>query len=101
MALLLPFSALLEQLGDQGGPARLGARAEAVPQVAVEVLVEEDEVPPVRVVPVPFEPAVRRPAAVGAAQEDPREAPRDLPRRLPQRHLLAGARRELHLELVA
>src|SRR5262245_33872341 len=41
------LAALLEELGHHARPARLVARAEAGAVVAVEVLVEEDEVPPV------------------------------------------------------
>src|SRR2546427_9274052 len=45
--------------------------------------------------------AVDRPAAVPAAQEDPREAPRELGRDLPEVQLRAGAGRALDLQAVA
>src|SRR5262245_61239994 len=41
-------AALLDQLRDQGGPAGLMARSDAGPVVAVEVLVEQEEVAEVR-----------------------------------------------------
>src|SRR5213079_2918705 len=40
----------LQQCGDEAGPSGLVAGAEAGAVVAVEVLVKEDEVPPVRIV---------------------------------------------------
>ena len=43
------FSALLQQLGDQAGPAGLMAGAEPGAVVAVEVFVEQDQVAPVRI----------------------------------------------------
>src|SRR5437870_12654026 len=40
------LAALLEELGDEAGPARLVARADADAVVAVEVLVEQNHVAP-------------------------------------------------------
>src|SRR5262245_31992443 len=45
------FAALLQQLGDQTRPAGLMARSDAGSVVAVKVLLEGDQVPPVRVFP--------------------------------------------------
>src|SRR5947209_15001560 len=78
------LAALLEELGDEAGPARLVARADAGAVVAVEVLVEQNHVAPVRVALELLRVAVDRPAAVPAAQEDPREAPRELGGHLPE-----------------
>src|SRR6184192_2750339 len=78
------LAALLEELGDEAGPARLVARADAGAVVAVEVLVEQNHVAPVRV-----------------ALEHPREAPRELGRDLPEVQLRASAGRALDLQAVA
>src|SRR6266540_6872214 len=93
------LATLLQELGDQAGPAGLVAGADAGPAVAVEVLVEQDQVAPVGIALEQLEGAVDRPASVTAAQEDAGEAPRQLGRDLPQRHRLPRARGELDLEL--
>src|SRR5437773_411577 len=92
------FPALLDQLRDEPRPSRLVARAEAGAVVAVEVLVEEDEVAPVRVLLELLAAAVDRAAAVAPAQEDVREAARELRGDLPQVQEPPRAGRELHLE---
>src|SRR5215468_4042132 len=58
---------------DQPGPPGLVARAEACPVVAMEVLVEEDEVAPVRIVLELGGAAVHRPPAIRVAQENARQ----------------------------
>src|SRR5581483_5580762 len=68
------LAALLEELGHQRRPARLVARADPGAVVPVEVLVEEDQVPPVRIALELLGPAVDRPPPVGPSQEQPREA---------------------------
>src|SRR6266446_8496165 len=65
------LAALLEELGDEAGPARLVARADAGAVVAVEVLVEEHEVPPVGVREPFLDAAVDRSLPARASQEDP------------------------------
>src|SRR5262245_32962544 len=55
----------------QSRPAGLVARAEPRPRVAVEVLVEEDEVAPVGIAPVALDAAVQRAGAAGVAREEP------------------------------
>src|SRR4249920_2252223 len=63
--------------GDHAGPARLMARAEPRSVVAVEVLVEQDQVPPVGVLLELLGAAVDRAASRGIAQEDARQAALD------------------------
>src|SRR3954469_1261738 len=75
------------------------ARADAGAVVAVEVLVEKDQIAPVRVLLKSGGAAVQRPAVV-LAQEDQADPPRDLIRHLPERHLLTGAGGALHGERV-
>src|SRR5437867_5780653 len=95
------LAALLQEFGDEAGPARLVARADAGAVVAVEVLIEQNQVAPVRVALELLRGAEDRPAAVFAAQEDPREAPRDLGGHLPEGQPRAGAGRALDPHAVA
>src|SRR5215203_5322165 len=67
-------SPLVNQGGDEAGPAGLVRGAEAHAGVAVEVFVEEDEVAPVWVGLKFFVPAVGGAAAVGVAREEADEA---------------------------
>src|SRR5262245_37592528 len=77
-------TALLKELGDQPGPAGLMAGAEAGAVVAVEVFVEPDEIPPVRVGLKLGDAAVHRPSPIRSAQEDARQASREIGRDVPQ-----------------
>src|SRR5213596_3707724 len=95
------LAALLEKLGDEAGPARLVARADAGAGVAVEVLVEEDQVAPVGVALELLRPAVDRAPTVPAPEEDPREPSRELGGHLPEVEHPAGARRAGDLHAVA
>src|SRR5580700_7431366 len=64
----------LDQPGHQAGPAGLVGGAEPGSVIAVEVLVEQNEVTPVRVVLEQPGPAVDRPPPVIVTQEGPGEA---------------------------
>ena len=77
----------LDQLRHDARPPGLVTRTEAGPIVAVEVFVEEDVVPPVRILLKLLGAAVHRPASAAVAQEDPREAIGNLLRHLPRRGL--------------
>src|SRR5574341_87759 len=90
---LWSFPALLEELGHETRPAGLVAGADPGPVVAVEVLVEEDQVLPVGVGLELLCAPVDRPPAVGPLHEDARQAAGQLGRDVPQGHPLAGARR--------
>src|SRR5437879_467715 len=96
---LLP--GLLQQLGDEARPSRLVTGTNAGAVVAVEVLVEEDEVAPVRIGGEALHAAVDRAPPIRVAQEDPRESPGELRGDLPQGHHLPRPRRELDLQLAA
>ena len=78
----------VEQRRDEAGPPGLVAGAEPGAVVAVEVLVEQDQVAPVRIVLELRRAAVHRPPPVVVAQERRRQPPRDLLRDLEQRHVL-------------
>src|SRR5581483_103718 len=95
-----PLAALLQQLGDDAGPSGLVAGADSAAVIAVEVLIEEDQVLPVRIL-IKIVPAVNRPAAVQTLQKDACHAPRELGGDFPQCHHLAGAGRALDREFVA
>src|SRR5437879_103663 len=95
------LAALLEELGHEAGPARLVARADAGAGVAVEVLVEEHEVPPVGVRAPSLDAAVDRSLPTRAPQEDPDKPARELLRDLPERRKRVRPGGELDLERVA
>src|SRR5262249_52900063 len=65
------------------------------------VLVEQDQVPPVRILLEELDVAVDRPPPVGPAQEDAGQPPRELHRGLPQREALPRAVGKLPLALAA
>src|SRR5690349_1998347 len=90
----------VQQLGDQGRPTRLVARADAPSTVAVEVLVERDQVTPVRIGLELLLLSEDRPPPDAVAQEDAREAPRQLHRDAIQGQELSGAGRAFDQEVV-
>ena len=63
----------VQEGSDQAGPARLVAGPEPRAVVAVEVLVEQDQIAPVRIVLELGRPAVDRPPSIGIAQERARQ----------------------------
>src|SRR5262249_28180873 len=95
------IAALLEEFRYEAGPSGLVACADARSRVAVEVLVEQDEVLPVRGVLVQSGSGVHGTASLGVLHEDPRHAPRNLRGYFPQRHQIAGAARTFDLKFVA
>src|SRR5262249_28776296 len=91
----------LDQSGDETRPARLVTGAEAGAVVAVEVLVEQEQVSPVWIrLEFPGAP-VRGTGALLVTQERTHETLGDFSSNLEQVHALAGARRALHREVVA
>src|SRR5262245_1862256 len=92
-------TALLEELGDQSGPAGLMARAETGAVVAVEIFVERDEVPPLRVGLELGDAAVDRPAAIRPAEEDARQPSREIRRDVPQGRTRTRSGRVLDLKV--
>src|SRR5262249_3860122 len=90
-----------DQLRDEPCPTRLVAGTEAGSVVAVEVLVEEDVVPPRRIVLKTLDPAEAGAPAVGAADEERDQPFAEVVGDLLQRVLVAGSRRILELELVS
>src|SRR5262249_23489792 len=87
--------------GRQTRPARLVTGADARAIVAVEILVEQDQITPVRIGLEFFHRSINRPATFRIAQKDIAQAPRDLIGNLPQGELLTGTLRTLNFELVA
>ena len=64
------FAILLHELGEQAGPSRLVACADARAVVAVKIFVKENEVSPVGIGLESLRAAIERPPAVAGAQED-------------------------------
>src|ERR1700676_3456017 len=94
------LAALLQQLGDEGGPAGLVAGAHACAVVPVEIFIEQGIVVKVRVGLIFFAPAKYRPPALVVAQEDSRKTSRKLSRHLAQVHAHAGTGGKFYLEFV-
>src|SRR5262245_3234480 len=92
---------LLDTSNRQRRPARLVAGADAAAGVAVEVLVEQHEIAPVRIRRVARVVPVAGPPALRVGQEQRRQPARDLVRRLAQVELAARPGRDLDLEVVA
>src|SRR5262249_10307752 len=93
--------ALLKELRHNASPSRLVARAHAGAVVTMEVLVEEDQVLPVRVFLIQSVRPMNRTPAVGSPQENLLRPPREFGGAFPQRHPLPGTGRALYLEFVA
>ena len=77
------------------------AGAEAGARVAVEKLVEKDQVSPVRILLERLDLAVDGASAVLAAQEDAREPSGQVGRDALERHHPSGSGRALHSEIIA
>ena len=61
---------VLEHRGDERGPPRLMACAQATPALAAEIFVEEDKIPPVRIVLIAAFLAMAKAPAFAVAQEE-------------------------------
>ena len=92
------FAALLQQFGDEAGPAGLMACSEAATVVAVKVFVEQNMIAKMRVGLKLLGLAEDRPPAVVVFQEDARQPPRQFLGDLPEVHHLARAGRAFDLE---
>src|SRR5262249_12091268 len=75
--------------------------AQAMPVVAVEILIEERQIAPVGIAPEALEVAVDRPAPGRVAQEDRRKPSRQLARHVAERHQASRGRRALDLDPLA
>src|SRR2546427_3294536 len=93
-----PSLELVDHGGDQSSPPRLVRRAQPATGVAVEVLVEEDVIAEVRILPHLLRGAEKRPAAVRPRHEDPQETPGQFVGYLAERQQLPRAGRALNLE---
>src|SRR4051812_35204762 len=83
----------VHQGSDETGPACLMARAQPCSVVAVEVLVEQDQVAPVWIFLEFLRASVNRPPAVSAAQEGAGKAACNLLRHFEERHVPTGSGR--------
>jgi hypothetical protein len=88
----------LDEARYESGPTGLMTGADSGAVVAVKVFVEEQQIPPVRVLLELFGAAMDGAGAI-LAGEDADQAPRDLGAHLLQVHEPAGARRAFDLEI--
>src|SRR5580704_7527020 len=94
------LSALFYQFGYEPGPAGLVARADTSAIVAVKILVEEEQILPVRIALEKFGGAGDRAAAVLASHENMNEAAGNLGGDFPEVRFAARARREFDFEVL-
>src|SRR5262245_56350373 len=92
---------ILDEASHEGRPARLVACAQPFSLVAVEVLVKEDEVLPVRVLLEPGLVAMARAAALLVPKKDPRKTRGDLDGHVSEVHFPSGPRRALDDERIS
>lgn len=97
----LPLPLLLNQCGDQRGPAGLVVGTKAGPVISGEALVEQDVVAPVGIALEDFMCTEDWPPPVLVAQENPNQALGELIGYLPGGQVLSGPRWALDLEVVA
>src|SRR5208282_3493640 len=93
------LSALLHQLRDYAGPSGLVACSNSGSRIAVEVLMKQNQVAPVRIGLELFEIAEHRPAAFFIAKKNVRHAARQFSRHSPQGHHLSRSGWKLNLEV--
>src|SRR5215470_2851606 len=91
----------LQATCDERGPTSLVTRAETMAVVAMEVLVEENEVSPVGPIRICAHIAVARTPPVRSGHKNPHETSRELLCDLPEIEEPLGARRTLHLQIAA
>ena len=85
----------------EGGPTGLVTRAKSLAGIAMEILVEQDQVAPVGIIPPTRILAMAGTPLVCIPQENRSHSARQFLRHLAQCHAPAGARRALHLQVVA
>src|SRR5712692_5351147 len=93
------YTTLLEEFGDEPGPARLVTCAQAGTVVPVKIFVKQDKVFPMGIVLKKVDSAGNRAAPVLAANKDVNEAAGDFRGDFPKIRLLGGARRALDFEI--
>src|SRR5574340_251185 len=94
-------AALLDQLGHESGPTGLVAGADTGSVVSVKRFVEQDQIPPMRVLLELLGLPIDGTPAVLPAQERARQTPRQLCRNLCQVHLRPGSSRIVDGKAVA
>ncbi len=92
---------MLEEFGDEAGPAGLMAGAQSGAVVAVEVFVKQNQVAPVRIVLKNFRSTGDGAAAVPISQKDMDQAARNLRSDLPEVGFAIRMRRTFHFEVFA
>ena len=97
----IEFAKNFDQQGDDAGSTRLVAGADAGTVVAVEILVEEDVILPIRIFLELFGSSVNRAPAVPIPQENTGESSSDFFGHFEQSHVPSGASWAFHLKVVA
>src|ERR1700674_1090804 len=95
------LTALLEELGNEPRPACLVARSQACAIVTVKILVEQNQVFPVRVVLKALDAPGDRPAAVFPSNENMNESPGNLRGHFPKVRFPGRAGRAFDFEIFA
>src|SRR5580704_5084662 len=95
------FPALLDQFGDEPGPACLVVRADTGAVIRMEIFVEEQQVPPVGIALEQFGAASDGAAAHFVTNENVNEAAGDFGSHGPEIHFATRSRREFHFEVLA
>src|SRR5262245_18700593 len=90
----------LHEAGDYSGPPGLMAGAEPGPIVAMEVLVEQNEIAPVRILLEFPGSSINRTPPFSVAQEDPGQAPAQFLCNLQEGHLLPRPGGTLNFEII-
>src|SRR5580658_3166200 len=95
------FPALLDQFGDEPGPAGLVARADTGAVIPMEIFVEKKQVLPVGIALEQFRAASDGAAALLVTNENVNEAAGDFGRHFPEIYFASRSRREFHFEVLA
>src|SRR5689334_12584328 len=94
------FAALLKELRHKSRPTGLVAGTDPRSVVTVEILVEKEMVPPIRVFLELFGSTENGPATVRAPEKDAHETMRKLRGHFAERHHVTRTRRAFHFEIV-
>jgi len=95
------LTALFDELGNEASPAGLMACSNSRAIVPVKILIEKDEIAPVRIALKKLVRACHGPAAVRITQENVDEPPGNFGGDLPEIRFGAGTRRALHFKILA
>src|SRR5690348_9934196 len=93
-------AALFQELGHQCGPSRLVCGAQSHATLAVKILIEAQQIPPVRIALKFVGRSIDGAGSIFIAQEDAAQRSGEFRRNLPECQFAPRARRKLHLEFI-